>query len=81
LPPYYRQVGTNPRRCRCGQGASAMTEIEGAPAKPYRLCRVTEKGEFVSIVAEANTFEELTKVHKRRPDWHYKTFYKRMPID
>jgi hypothetical protein len=69
LPPYYRQVGTNPRHCRGGQGALAMTEIEGAPAKPYRL--------FVSIVAEANTLEELTKVHKRRPDWHYKTFYKR----
>jgi hypothetical protein len=56
-------------------------EIEGEPTKSYRLWRVTKEGEPVSIVAEANTLEELAKLHERRIDWHYRLFHKRKPID
>jgi hypothetical protein len=56
-------------------------EIEGEPTKPYRLWRVTKEGEPVSIVAEANTLEELAQLHERRHDWRYRLFHKRKPID
>ena len=41
-------------------------KIEGAPSKPYKLYRTGLNDEIISLVAEAGTQEELSKLHKRR---------------
>jgi len=56
-------------------------EIQGAPTKAYRLYRTQPDGEIISLVAEADTREELGKLHRRRLDWHYRIYHKRKPVD
>lgn len=53
----------------------------GEPAKLYILYRVGLNGERISRVAEADTREELDRLHKRRLDWRYKLFHKGQPMD
>jgi hypothetical protein len=47
---------------------------------PYRLWQVDGQNEFVGVVAEANSFDEIIKV-MRRPDWRYQITYDGRPID
>jgi hypothetical protein len=56
-------------------------EMEGTPSKPYKLYRTRPNGEIISLVAEADTRDELGKLHERRLAWHYKTDHNRKPID
>ena len=49
-------------------------------AKQYRLWRVDGQSEFVAVVAEADTSEELQAV-RRRADWRYQAMRDEMPID
>jgi len=49
-------------------------------AKAYRLWRVARQGEFVAVVAEADTFEEIKRV-RRRADWRYQMTRRGAPID
>jgi hypothetical protein len=61
--------------------ATAERDESGlAPAKPYRLWHVSGQSEFVAVVAEADTFEEIRKV-RRRSDWRYQATRDGMPID
>jgi len=46
----------------------------------FRLWHVGGDREFVAIVAEAETLEEIRKV-KRRPDWRYQITHRGTPID
>ena len=46
-------------------------KIEGQPTKAYRLYRINQYGEIVSVVAEADTLEEIDALRKRRQDWRY----------
>jgi hypothetical protein len=39
--------------------------------KPYLLWHVQGRSEFVAVVAEAPTFEDIKRV-RRRPDWRYR---------
>ena len=55
-------------------------DIEGAPSKPYKLYRTGLKGEVIGLVAEADTLEELDRLHMRRLDWHYKIYHNGKPI-
>jgi hypothetical protein len=55
--------------------------IEGAPSKAYKLYRTGLNGEIIGLVAEADTLEELGKLHMRRLDWHYKLYHKGKPMD
>jgi len=56
-------------------------KIEGGPGKAYKLFRVGLNNEPIELVAEADTREELDKLHKRRLDWRYQIQHKRKPID
>jgi hypothetical protein len=49
-------------------------------AKSFRLWHVRGRGEFIAIVAEAGTFEEIKKV-RRRVDWRYQITRDGLPID
>jgi hypothetical protein len=49
-------------------------------AKSFRLWHVGAEREFVAMVAEAETFEEIKKV-RRRSDWRYQITRDGMPID
>jgi hypothetical protein len=60
--------------------ADEGTKIEGEGAKPYRLWHVTGRSEFVAVVAEAETFQEIKKVRRRR-DWRYQITRNGAPID
>jgi len=53
----------------------------GAPSKAYRLYRTGLKGEIIGLVAEADTLEELSRLHMRRLDWHYRIYHKGKPVD
>ena len=55
-------------------------KVEGAPPKLFRLWHVTGQNEFVAVVAEADTLEEIRKV-RRRLDWRYQTTRNGMAID
>jgi hypothetical protein len=57
-----------------------QAEFLGESAKPYRLWHVTGRSEFVAVVAEAETFEEIKKV-RRRQDWRYQITRNGAPID
>jgi hypothetical protein len=57
-----------------------QTKPGSEPAKPYRLWHVSGQSEFVAVVAEADTFEEIKKV-RRRSDWRYQATRDGMPID
>jgi hypothetical protein len=49
--------------------------IEGKRAKAYRLYRVDQKDKIISLVAEADSLDELVNLYKRRrPDWRYKAY-------
>ena len=56
------------------------TNAADAPAKRYRLWHVGRQSEFVAIVAEADTFEEIKAV-RRRAEWRYQTTRDGMPVD
>jgi hypothetical protein len=60
--------------------ADEGTKIEEEGAKPYRLWHVTGRSEFVAVVAEAETFQEIKKV-RRRQDWRYQITRNGQPID
>ena len=53
--------------------------IEGEPVPPWRVWRVDNDGRQISVVAEAQTREELS--YKRRADWLYTIYHKRKPVD
>jgi hypothetical protein len=55
-------------------------ELPHELSKPYRLWRVNGNNEFVSIIAEADAFEELKRV-RRRPNWRYQATRKGMPVN
>ena len=44
--------------------------IEGEPAKPYKLYRAGLNDELVGKLAEANTREQLWRIHNRQLDFH-----------
>lgn len=49
-------------------------------AKAWQLWRVSGlDGHKIRIIAEADTQEELWRKHKRRADWHYKTYHNWRP--
>jgi hypothetical protein len=50
-------------------------------SKAYRLYRTGLNGEIISLVAEADTREELDRLHKRRLDWRYKLNHNGKAID
>jgi hypothetical protein len=51
-------------------------KIEGERSKAWRLWRVSGiDSHKIQLVAEADTQEELYRKHKRRLDWHYKTYH------
>ena len=57
-------------------------KIEGERSKPWRLWRVSGiDGHKIQLVAEADTQEELYRVHKRRLDRHYKTYHNGLPVE
>jgi hypothetical protein len=60
--------------------ADGDKNVAEQPVKQYRLWHVDGQSEFVAVVAEADTFEEL-KVVRRRPDWRYQAMRDGMPID
>jgi hypothetical protein len=60
--------------------ADEQDKIEGAEAKPYRLWHVSGRSEFVAVVAEADTFQEIKRV-RRREDWRYQITRWGKPID
>ena len=60
--------------------AAAQTPNDGALAKDFRLWHVNPHNEFVAVVAEADSFEEIRKV-RRRKDWRYQITRKGRPID
>jgi hypothetical protein len=49
-------------------------------SKQFRLWHVNGASEFVAVVAEAETFEEIRAV-RRRPDWRYQATRDGMPVD
>jgi hypothetical protein len=55
-------------------------KIEGQPTKAYRLYRINQYGEIVSVVAEADTLEEIDALHKRRQDWRYVIHHNRKAL-
>jgi hypothetical protein len=55
-------------------------QAAGALSKPYRLWHADGRSEFVAVVAEADTLEELRRV-RRRPDWRYQITHNGMPVD
>ena len=55
-------------------------KTDSAGGKPYRLWHVTGRSEFVAVVAEAETFQEIKKV-RRRQDWRYQITRDGTPID
>jgi hypothetical protein len=63
----------------CMTGDEPM-KSDGAGAKPYRLWHVNGRSEFVAVVAEAETFQEIKKV-RRRQDWRYQITRDGKPID
>ena len=48
--------------------------------KAFRLWHVSADNEFVAVVAEADTFEEIRTV-RRRDDWSYQITRDGMPVD
>lgn len=54
--------------------------IEGEPSKPYQLFQTDQNGGLVKKLAEAETREELWRLHKRRGDYHYAILHKRKRI-
>jgi hypothetical protein len=55
-------------------------EWEGELSKPYRLWHVSGQNEFVAVVAQGDTFEEIKNV-RRRPDWRYQATRNGKPIN
>jgi hypothetical protein len=45
------------------------------PLKPYRLYRLGLNDDLLVFIAEADTHDELWRVHKRRPHWKYAVFH------
>jgi hypothetical protein len=45
-------------------------EIEGALSKPFRLWHADGQSEFVALIVEADSLEEINRV-RRRGDWRY----------
>src|SRR5215510_3440332 len=50
-------------------------EIEGEPLKAYRLYRINENDEPIALLVEANTQDDLAKMHMRRLDWRYAVYH------
>jgi hypothetical protein len=60
----------------------SVGKIQGERPKPWRLWRVSGlDGHHIQLVAEADTQEELYRVHKRRLDRHYKTYHNGLPVE
>jgi hypothetical protein len=58
-----------------------MTSKDDGPNAPsYRLWHVGPSNEFIAVVAEAGSFEEIIK-ERRRPDWLYQITCGGRPID
>jgi hypothetical protein len=54
--------------------------LEGDVPKLYRLWHVGGPNEFIALVAEADTFEEIISV-RRRKDWRYLVTRNGAPVD
>ena len=48
-------------------------EIE--PLKTYRLYRINENDEPIALLVEADTQDDLAKMHMRRLDWRYAVYH------
>ena len=46
-------------------------KIKGERSKAWQLWRVGTDGSEIELVAEADTRDELRRLHKRRQDWRY----------
>jgi hypothetical protein len=56
-------------------------KIEGERLKPWQLWRVSGMdGHKIRVIAESDTQQELWRKHKRRADWHYKTYHNGLPV-
>ena len=55
-------------------------EIEGEPLKAYRLYRINENDEPIALLVEADTQDDLAKMHMRRLDWRYAVYHGRDKI-
>ena len=73
--PFTRLARSRAERQRKGQPTRTMF----APRR-FRLWHVDGRNEFVAVVAEADTFEEIKKV-RRRPDWRYVVTRNGTPLD
>jgi hypothetical protein len=51
-----------------------------ANPKTYRLWHVGTDNEFLAVLAEADSFEEIRKV-RRRADWRYQITCDGKPVD
>jgi hypothetical protein len=54
-------------------------DSETAFSLPFRLWRVDARNEFIAVVAEADTLEEISSV-PRRPDWRYQITCRGFPL-
>jgi hypothetical protein len=55
--------------------------IDGEVAKPWRVYRINREGEQLSLIAEADSREELAKLYKRRLDWLYGIYHNRKHVE
>jgi hypothetical protein len=56
-------------------------KIEGERSKAWQLWRVGTDGSEIELVAEADTRDELRRLHKRRQDWRYKVYMPGCPAN
>jgi hypothetical protein len=57
-----------------------MVNRRSATSRAYRLWHVGSNNEFIAVVAEADSFDEIRKV-RRRADWRYQITCDGKPID
>jgi hypothetical protein len=60
--------------------ADEQAKHTDASDKPYRLWHVSGQNEFVAVVADADTFDEIRQV-RRRSDWRYQITCNGAPVD
>jgi hypothetical protein len=54
-------------------------KVAGDPTPLWRVWRVDDTGYQISLVAEAQTREELS--YQQRADWRYRIYRKGSPVD
>jgi hypothetical protein len=56
-------------------------DLRGEVVKPWRVYRINREGEQLSLVAEADSREELAMLYKRRLDRLYGIFHNRKRVE